>query len=33
MIRRIFKRVLQVVKEEYSWFKIRLEKRRAGYAR
>lgn len=33
MIRRIFKRVLQIVKEEWQWFKIRVEKRRTGYAR
>lgn len=25
MLRRIFKRVLQVIKEEFAWFKIRCQ--------
>lgn len=28
MLRRIFKKVLQIIKEERAWFKIRLEKSR-----
>ena len=33
MIRRIYRRIKQVIKEEYAWFKIRLNKNRVRWAR
>jgi hypothetical protein len=33
MLRRIIKRIIQIIHEEHIWFKIRLAKRRAGWAR